>query len=85
MKTILAITAAVLAASPALAYNWGTRAWGEEACRMLRSGYGLKSAITIAGTKVGSDAVLSSPEGELTDYVLSTCRSAAILGYDRDN
>jgi hypothetical protein len=84
MKTILAISAAIFAATPALAWDWGTRAWGEEACRMLRNGYGLKSAITISGTKVGSDAVLSSPEGELTEYVLTTCRSAAILGYDRD-
>ena len=85
MKTILAITAAVLAATPAIAYTYATRQWGDEACRLFRQGYGLKDGVTKAAFNIGSHKVLDSPSGELSDYVLMTCRSAAERAYDRDN
>ena len=85
MKTILAITAAILAATPAVAYTYATRQWGDEACRLFRQGYGLKNGVMTAAINIGSTKVLDSPSGELTDYVLSTCRSAAVRAHDRDN
>ena len=88
MKTILAITAAILAATlvnTAVAYTYATRQWGDEACRLFRQGYGLKNGVMTAATNIGSTKVLDSPSGELTDYVLSTCRSAAMRAYDRDS
>ena len=84
MKTILAITAAILAASPALAYTYATRQWGDEACHLFRQGYGLKDGVMTAAANIGASNVLDSPKGELTDYVLSTCSSAAVAAYDRD-
>ena len=84
MKTILAISAAIFAATPAFAYNYATRTWGDEACRLFRQGYGLERGVRTAGTNVGSSIVLASPKGEFRDYVMATCLTDAMNAYDRD-
>ena len=44
MKTILAVTAAVLAATPALAYSYATQRAGQLMCKYERLGYSTKEA-----------------------------------------
>jgi hypothetical protein len=44
MKTILAITAAIFAATPALAYSYATQRAGELMCKYERLGYSVEEA-----------------------------------------
>ena len=76
MKTILAITAAVLAATPASAMNWADRTWGAKTCELLRSGYGRTEAIRVSADRVGNSVVLSSTASECARYVMNNCYEA---------
>jgi hypothetical protein len=76
MKTILAITAAIFAASPALAINWADRTWGAKTCDLLRAGYGKTEAIRVAGDLVGYSVVSASTPKQSALYVVNNCLSA---------
>ena len=89
MKTILAISAAVLAATPALAFSYATRTWGDESCRLFRQGYGLERGIKVAGDNVGTSIVLAADTdrnspNRIGKYVMQACLADAMAAYDRD-
>ena len=84
MKTIFAITAAIFAATPALAYSYATRTLGNEVCRQLRANSHMttKQAIYAAGAVVGYDIGLQASNTDGAEkaalYVMNTCTDAVL-------
>ena len=84
MKKLLALTAVVFAATPALAYSYATRTLGNEVCRQLRANSSLstKQAVYSAGAVVGYDIVMqaSNTDGanKVALYVMNTCTDAVL-------
>ena len=84
MKKLLVITAAVLAATPALAYSYATRTLGNEVCRQLQNNryMSTKQAVYAAGAVVGYDVVIKANNSDGAQkaamYVFETCPSAVM-------
>ena len=76
MKKFLVITAAIFAASPALAINWADRTWGAKTCDLLRIGYGKTEAIRVAGERVGYSVVSAANPRQSALYVMNNCLDA---------